>query len=156
MAANITFRLTGGASNSDPDASLGGVGSSQEVSATPLNNLFDDVDAGEASAGDVEYRAIDLYNGGDQAAVGVELYISTETPNANTQIDVALDSTTQSIADESTAPTGVTFSHPLTGSRLSVSDIAVGSTQRVWLRRTVSASAPNLANDNFQLSVEYA
>ncbi len=57
MAADLIFTLTGGASNSDPDASLGGVGSSQELSGTPLNNLFDNVEPDEATSGEqVQHR----------------------------------------------------------------------------------------------------
>jgi len=60
MAATLEFRLTGGSSNSDPDQSLGGVTSSNEISSTAMNNLFDNVTPTEASSGDVEYRAIDI------------------------------------------------------------------------------------------------
>lgn len=56
MAATLVFRLTGGASNSDPDASLGGVMSNTEISGTALNNLFDDVSPDEATSGSTEYR----------------------------------------------------------------------------------------------------
>jgi len=70
MAAVLELRLTGGADNDDPDASLGGVASSEEVSGTPLNNLFDDITPAEAEAGCTEYRAISIYNSGDASAVG--------------------------------------------------------------------------------------
>jgi len=156
MAASLQFRLTGGASNSDPDASLGGVGSSNQVSGTALNNLFDNVEPAEAIAGDVEYRAIDLYNAGDATAVVVKIWIDTESTSSYTQFDIGLDSTTQTIGAEGSAPSGVSFSHPLSGSKLSISDIAASGAQRVWIRRTVTAGAPNLANDTFGITVEYA
>jgi len=47
--------LTGGAGNSDPNASPGGEMSANQISGTPMNNLFDNVTADEAAAGDVEY-----------------------------------------------------------------------------------------------------
>jgi hypothetical protein len=158
MAASLEWRLTGGAANADPDASLGGTGSSVAVSGTALNNLFDDVTPGEAVAGDIEYRAIDLYNTGDAAAENVELWISQETTSADTVIAIALDAGTQSVVDEDTAPSAPTlsFGHPLSGSKQAVSDIAAGAAQRVWLRRTVSASATNNASDTLQLSVQFA
>ena len=156
MAASLEFRLTGGASNTDPDLSLGGVMSSQQISATPLNNLFDNVEPSEASSGDVEYRAIDIYNSGDAAAILVELYIDDAPDSPSVTIAVALDSTTQTTADEDTAPSGVSFSVPVEASKLSISDIASGGSQRVWIRRTVAASATNHANDTCGITVQYA
>ncbi len=156
MPADLKFTLTGGASNSDPDASLGGTGSSVELSATPLNNLFDNVDPDEASAGDVEYRAIDILNDGDEAAENVELYIDSQTSSADTVLDLGLDSTTQTIEDEDTAPGSVTFTAPTEASPLSVSNIAASGRQRVWVRRTVSSSAGNTSSDQAALAVKYA
>ena len=132
MAASLQFRLTGGASNTDPDLSLGGVMSSQQISATPLNNLFDNVEPDEALSGGVEYRAVDIYNSGDAAAESVELYIDDEPDSSSVSIQVALDSTTQTVANESTAPSGVSFSAPSAASKLSISNIASGSAQRRW------------------------
>ncbi len=156
MAANLIFTLTGGASNSDPDASLGGVGSSVELGTTALNNLFDDVDSAEASAGDVEYRAIDIYNNGDEAATSVEFYFSSQSSSADTVLAAGLDSTTQTIGDEDSAPSSVTFSAPTEGSPLSVSNIAASGRQRVFIRRTVSSGAGNTSSDAATLATKYA
>lgn len=60
--ADVKFFLSGGAGNSDPNASLGGVMSSTEVVDNTLHNLFDYVSGTEAGAGDTEYRAIYLKN----------------------------------------------------------------------------------------------
>lgn len=43
--SEIQYRLSGGASNSDPNASLGGVKSSTAW----VNNMFDDVSAAQAT-----------------------------------------------------------------------------------------------------------
>lgn len=158
MAAVLEWRLTGGAANSDPDASLGGDMSSEQVSGTALNNLFDNVTPAEATAGDVEYRAIDLYNSGDATATAIELWISTETGSGDSIIAIAEDSGTQSVEDEDTAPSAPTlsFSHPLTGSKESISDINASAAQRIWLRRTISAAATNYTNDTVTITVNYA
>lgn len=156
MAASLQLFLTGGAGNSDPNASLGGVRSSTQVSATPMNNLFDNVTPAEASAGDIEYRAIDIYNNGDAAAESIQAYLDPETTSEDTEIDLGLDSTTQTVANENTAPTGVTFAHYTSSSKLSISNIAAGSAQRLWLRRTVSSGAGNLANDSCTLKIDFA
>lgn len=160
MASSLVWKLTGGASNSDPNASLGGTHSSVSISGTALNNIFDDVSASEASAGDTEYRAIDLTNSGDASATGVVLYNSVETTSTGTTLDFGIEGSplgsTTSIANESTAPAGVTFSHPVTGSRLSIPTIAAGSYARVWVRRVVNASTSNMSNDQGTFTVEYA
>jgi len=158
MAAVLEFRYTGGASNSDPNLSLGGTSSSVQLSTTALNNLFDDVSPAEASAGDTEYRAIDIYNSGDATATAISIYVDPETTSVDTQLDLGPDSvgSTLSIADESTAPTGITFGHYNATTKLSLPDVAAGSYVRVWVKRIVNAGATNLANDQATLNVEYA
>jgi len=156
MSGSPAYYLTGGAANTDPDASLGGDISSEVLSATALNNLFDHVSPAEASAGDVEYRVIALKNDGDATLQGLELYISQETTSADTQLDMGYDTTTQTLADESTAPSSVTFSHPLTGARLSLPDIAVGAEIRLYFRRTVNSSAANKVSDTGKFMLVYA
>ena len=79
MAATLAFQLSGGASNSDPNASLGGTHSSVALSGTAMNNLFDDVSSGEASAGDTEYRAIDITNTGDATGTVVKIFMDPDT-----------------------------------------------------------------------------
>lgn len=156
MAASIQFFLTGGAGNSDPNASLGGVKSNTQISGTALNNLFDNVSSAEAAAGDAEYRAIDLHNAGDAAAQSVKMYIDPDTTSPKTELDLGLEAGTQTIPDESSAPSGVSFAHYTPSSKLSISDIAIGATQRVWLKRSVAAGAANLNNDGTTIKVEYA
>lgn len=156
MSANLELRLTGGASNANPDNSLGGVSSSVALSSTPMNNLFDNVTPAERSAGDTEYRALTLVNTGDAAAQGVALYMENETSNAGTSLDFGLDSTTQTIADEDTAPGSVTFGHYTSSSKLSISDIAAGAEQRIWVKRIVQAGAANDPSDVGKIAVEYA
>lgn len=158
MAATLQLHLTGGASNSDPDASLGGVHSSNQISATALNNLFDNVSAAEASAGDTEYRALDLYNAGDAGAVSVQVW-SDGTTSADTDMEIGAEGTadtTTSVADESTAPGGVTFGVRRSGSELSTIDIPTGSYVRLWFKRVVSAAAGNIASDSDTIRWSYA
>ena len=59
-----------------------------------------------------------------------------------------------SIANEGTAPAGVTFSRPTTkGAGLSFPDIPAGGYHGVWIRRTVNASAA-AANDSGAFTIE--
>lgn len=157
MAANLELRLTGGAANSDPDLSLGGDSSSEVVSATPPNSVFDDVVPNEAWTGDTEYRALSLYNKGDEEAASIEFYISSETDSPDSIIAIGKDSGTQSIADENTTPASpaITFSHPLVDSKMSISNLAVGAAQRLWFRRAIKELAAYHPADIFSLKADY-
>lgn len=163
MAATLEIRLTGGPDNTDPDASLGGAMSSVTMETSGVNNLFDNVTPQEAVNGDEEYRAIDIYNSGDATAQSVAVYISEETSSNSTYLDFYNDGTTHdgsdqgdAIADEDTEPTGATWSHNLSDSKLSLPDIPVSEATRLWIRRTVVAGADNTTNDNGTFTTEYA
>lgn len=150
MAAALTYHYTGGASNSDPDASLGGTGSSEVLATTAINNLFDNVDPDEIESGDrVEYRAIDIVNDGDVEGRNIEFYF-TDTPNDESIVAVWLDVTgTQSIVNETTEPTGASgnWTTPLVGSKLALDPLAAAATHRIWIRRTVDQGATNINDD---------
>jgi hypothetical protein len=155
MAATLQFHTT--------TSNLGGAVTGTQLSGTPMNNLFDNVTPAEALSGDVEYRAFDVKNTGDATATVVNFY-ATETTSTSTTLHFAIESTpanavnsTKSIADESTSPTGLgAWTQYTSASKLSLPDIAAAATLRVWVRRTVTAAAPNLANDQTTFTVEYA
>ena len=163
--SDIEFYLSGGSDNTDPNASLGGAISSTAVQDNTLNNVFDDVSGQESQDGDTEYRCIYVKNNhASDTWYNVVVWISQETP-ADDQIDIGLDpagvgdgSTTgvaTTIPDESTAPEGVTFSHPLDkASGLSIGDIPAGQCQAIWLKRIVPAGTSSYADNSFQITVE--
>lgn len=167
MAATLVFRLTGGSSNSDINASLGGVMSSTSVSSTALNNIFDDVSPDEAISGDTEYRFIDVYNSGDDDATSVQIYISSNTTSTDTELQIGQDATNnphlaatslETLSDESTAPADpvVSFGTHDSENKLSLSDIPAGYAARICLERVVSSSAGNTSSDSATLAVIYA
>lgn len=152
--AELEIRLSGGAGNSDPNASLGGVKSSTVLVDATLNNLFDDVSGSESNAGDIEYRHVYIHNA-DAAltAQNVRIYISQDSTGTGDEIDIALGNAANganetAIANESTAPSPtLTFTHPTSyGSGLAPSNVANGSHCSLWIRRTVSAAGA--AKDN--------
>lgn len=156
-AEDYVARLSGGSGNASGNASLGGAKSSTAM-PTAVDQLFDGVSSSEATAGDVEYRCIYLHNANVSVTMlGAKVWISANTPNANTALDIgvgtsAVNGTEQTIANESTAPSGVAFSAPSSqGAGLALGDIPPGQHKAVWLRRTVSAGATQLASDTFTL-----
>lgn len=161
MPASLSFRLSGGAANSNPLTSLGGAMSS--VAASP-NALFDTVTAGEASAGDTEYRCIYVFNDGDQTLDTVRLWVSDQA-NVGT-LALALggegkNGTAETVANENTAPTGESFSTPTsagTGLELATpTPFAPGDRFPIWIRRVIPAAAPgsSLAANTAQIRTDY-
>ncbi len=153
-ASDIKFRLSGGASNSDQNASLGGVKSSNEVSAA----LFDVVGSAEAVAGDVEYRCFYVHNAhATLTMLNAVLWILTNTPSPGTTVDVglgtsAINGTEQTVANEGTAPSGVTFAAAANeGAAIALGDIPAGQHRAVWIRRTVTAGAAAYTADGAAL-----
>jgi hypothetical protein len=156
VSTDIQYRLSGGASNSDQNASLGGAKSSNQASSA----IFDNVSAAEAAAGDIEYRCVYVHN--NHATLTLEsavLWIQTNTPSSGTAVDVglgtsALNGTEQTVGDENTAPSGVTFSAAANkGAGISLGNIPAGQHRAVWVRRTTTAGAA-VAADSFTLRTE--
>jgi hypothetical protein len=61
QSSDISFLLSGGSSNQNPNLSLGGSPSSTPVSGS-LNSLFSDVDAASATSGTTDYRCFYILN----------------------------------------------------------------------------------------------
>lgn len=151
--SDLIYRLSGGAANTDPLASLGGAKSSTAAGSS----IFDNVLSSEGSAGDVEYRCVYIHNNhGTLTALSGKVWVQSNTPSADTTIDIglgtsAVNGTEQTVADENTAPSGVTFSAPANfAAGISVADIPAGQHKALWIRRTVTAGAAAAA-DGFTL-----
>jgi hypothetical protein len=165
-STDIEFRLSGGAANTDPNAALGGAmgtAAGALIADNVKNNLFDDVTGTEAAAGDVEYRGFYVKNNhGTLTFQGAVVYVSSDTLSTSTEIDLgiaaeAVSTAMATIANESTAPAGITFSHPTTratGLQLnSTTGLAAAAYRGVWARRTITAGASAI-NDTGTVKAE--
>jgi hypothetical protein len=154
-STDIDYRLSGGAANADPNASLGGAKSSTEVADNIDNNLFDDVSGAEHTAGEVTYRCIYVHNNhGTITLTGALAWIQSDTSGADSDISIAVgtaavNGTEQTIADEDTAPSGVSWSDAATSraTGLALGDLPAGQHKAVWIRRTISAGSTPQAAD---------
>lgn len=156
-SSDIHFRMSGGSSNSDPAASLGGAKSSTQFSS---GSVFDDVSSAEAAAGDINYRCFYVHNAhGSLTLQGAKIWIQSQTSSSDTDIAIALggeglNGTAETIANESTAPSGESFSQPSSfASGLTLGDIAPGEHYPVWVRRTVNSSAAS-TTDTWTIRVQ--
>lgn len=160
ITGDFVTRLSGGAANSVGNASLGGAKSSTVMSGS-VDALFDATSAAEAVAGDVEYRCVYLHNNsGTDTMTNARVWISANTPLAGTALAIgvgtsAVNGTEQTIADESTAPTSVSFSEPASAAAgLALGTIPPGQHRAIWLRRTVNAGSGSSANDTWTLGYD--
>lgn len=155
-STDIDFFLSGGSGNTDPNAALGGARStSTQITDATVANLFDNVSSAESSAGDTEYRCFYIRNShGSLTLQSAKVYIDTNTPSSDTSVEIglgtsAVNGTEQTVANESTAPSGVTFSSAAgIGNALSIGDIPSGEHKAVWVKRIVGASAAAYNSDS--------
>lgn len=171
-SSDILFKLsvtTGSAGNStaqgNPNASIGKYISTTQITDATLNNLFDDISGDENAASTVDYRCFFVHNahasiawtsvyvwisaevaGGASVAIGVDPAGATAIGSASAQAAIP--------ADETTAPSGVSFSAPTSkGSGISIGTIAAGECVAIWVRRT-AANTVAVNNDGATIRVE--
>ncbi len=169
---DILYKLAttaGSAGNSQaqgsPNNSLGKYISTTQLVDATVDNLFDKLTGDENVAGDVEYRCLFIHNshatltlesavawlsaevsGGAVAAIGVDTTAASAVGASPAQ---ALQ-----IANESTAPAGVTFSAPTSkGAGIALGDLGPGQVRAVWVRRTAGNTSP-VDNDGVSIRVE--
>ena len=171
-STDILFKLavtTGSAGNSTtqptPNNSLGKYISTTQLADATLNALFDDITGDENAASTVDYRCVFIHNAhATLTLIGPMLWVSAEVAGG-ASVAIGLDTTAASavgassaqaltIANELTAPSGVTFTTPTTKSGgLSVGDLGPGQVKAFWVKRTAANSAA-LSNDGATFNVE--
>lgn len=153
-ASQIQIRLTGGATNANPALSLGGVKSSVEADAA----LFDKVLDTESATGRTEYRQVNVHNA--HASLTLEnaiVWIAANTPSDSTVIALGLgvsglNGVEPAIANETSAPSGVTFVPAASaGTAISLGNIPPGQHRPIWIRRVVAQGAATAAVDSASL-----
>ncbi len=118
-----------------------------------LNNVWDDVASGDASAGDTEYRCVYVKNThGSISVANVTVEIGTDPAESNFETSLGAagkNGTETEIANEDTAPAGTSFG---TGS-ISIGTLAAGDNYPIWVKRIVIAGAGALTPDTGILKV---
>lgn len=170
LSSDLIYRLSGGASNTSPVASLGGAMSTVAggiITSGSLNNLFDSVSGEESAAGDVEYRCIYVVNNHATLTLsGAVLWIKTLTTSADTEFDIQLDpaavgsDSSVVIASENDEPDTMSLPpgdwvRPTTKTAgLVIGDLAALQRKAFWIRRTVTAGASAVSADTGTIRVE--
>jgi len=139
-------------------ASLPSADATDAITLTDIfESLFDSVGSGEASAGDTEYRAVMVKNDSASAMNALLVWIDANTPFADDSVEIAIEAPVsgaiQTIANESTAPTGLTFSPAASeASALSIGSLASGAAYGVWIKRTVNPTTQRYPNNSFSIT----
>lgn len=155
QTTDLKLYLSGGSTNSNPALSLGGARSSTAVN---YSTLFDTVTGAESTAGDVEYRCVYVRNESVQTLWLAAVWLSGLPTNPGVSIDIGLGTSTlngteQIVANESTAPSGVSFSAPETqGEGLAIGDMVSNTHKAVWIRRTVAPGTSADSSDTATLA----
>lgn len=123
------------------------------------HNLFDVVTATESSTGDTEYRCLYVKNISNRSILqNSKIWLHANTPSVNSDVTIglgtsAISGTEQTIANEGTAPSGVTFSTAAgMANSLSIGNLIAGQYKAVWIKRVITAGSPAYDNDNFTLA----
>jgi hypothetical protein len=123
--------------------------------------FFDDIQPAESIQGGREYRCDYVKNEHPTKTLyDAVLWLSANTPSPSTIIKAGLgtsglNGTAQTIANETTAPVGVTFSEVNTAvDGVKLGDLPPLSTRTVWYERTTSAGAAGTNTDSFIRTIE--
>ncbi len=162
VADDINYYYSGGASNAAGASSIGAaIGT--EIPANGV--IFDDVTGIQSRDSHEDYRCVYVKN--DHASLDlIDAVVYIQTQPAESEIDIALDaaaigpgetgaSVAQTIVDETTAPTSVTFSRPATeATAIPIGTIPFGSAKAIWIRRDTDAGASAINNDTLIIRVQ--
>ena len=160
LRTDIELHLSGGTTNTDVDASVGGPMSNHTVSAvTLLHNLFDKVTGDESQDGDTNYRIIYVKNA---SLLNGELCRAYFSANYQGQIAMGLRETVNTnataLASESATPSPpVSFVSPSTrDTALDLGDLNADDFRALYLRRIVTAGSPakNLAETDIEILID--
>lgn len=127
--------------------SLGDQISTTDITDATIGNLFDDLSGAEAAAGDTEYRCIFILNNHatltlQAATIAVQSQTGSAPVHTLALDDIATSAKGASsaqaatVADESSAPTGV---GAFGAGPLTIGDLAPAECKAVWVKRVAAA-----------------
>lgn len=151
-ASDIKLRISGAsASATDPNGSYGGAMSTVSggiIVTNVLNNDMDDITSAEASSGITIYH--NYYYKNEHATltyISPKFYIDTQTNSGDTSVAMALVAEAKNVAttrltNETTAPSGITFSTPANyAGGIAIGSLDSGDYRGIWVKYIVGSSA---------------
>lgn len=140
-------------------ANLPGSNTSNSIEISGLaNQIFDDISKDESDVGMTDYRLIYIKNDSVDAKKAVKVWIGSNATGEDS-VSIGLDPAGVSaagaiIADELTAPSGVTFSAPSTdASALTIGTLVSADYYGIWIKRLVPPEVTTaVPEDTFSLA----
>ena len=151
--------------NGGAGTNLGKYASSGTLTDATLDNVFADITGDQNAASQVDYQCIFVHNNHGSLTLQNAVVWLTSQVSGGADIAIGLDTTAASavgasaaqaltIANSTTAPSGVTFSAPTTkATGLSIGNLANGNVKAIWLKRTANNNAA-ISNDGATIRVE--
>ncbi len=163
-ASDIKLRISGAnASATDPNGSYGGAMSTVSggiIVTNVLNNDMDDITSAEASSGITIYHNYYYKNEhGSLTYISPKFYIDTQTNSGDTSVEMALvaeakNVATTRLANETTAPSGITFSTPANyAGGIAIGSLDSGDYRGIWVKYIVGSSASAVL-DSYTLGIQ--
>jgi len=163
-ASDIKLRISGSsASATDPNGSYGGAMSTVSggiITTNVLNNDMDDITSAEASSGITIYHNYYYKNEhGSLTYISPKFYIDTQTNSGDTSVAMALVAEAKNVAttrltNETTAPSGITFSTPANyAGGIAIGSLNAGDYRGIWVKYIVGSSASAVL-DSYTLGIQ--
>jgi len=149
VEADLEYQLSGGPTNTDPNAALGGAQSTVAggiIATNVLNNDMDDIKSLEAAAGITIYHG--YYYQNKHATLNWTLpvfWIESQTSSGTTSValaiaDEAKNVTMEVVASETTAPVGPVFSTPANkAAGIALTTLDPSDFRGTWVKYIVNA-----------------
>src|SRR4029077_2826481 len=92
VSSDLHYKLTGGSSNTDPNASLGGVPSTTDIVDNTSQNLFQNVTGAQSLAGLIDYRGVAFKNAhASLTLIGTHIWIQAQPTATGDATAIGLD-----------------------------------------------------------------
>jgi hypothetical protein len=114
--------------------------------ASAVNKMWEDILPAESYAGQTDYHGFYVHNAHPSIGlIDCKLYIASQTSGVDALWiglgTSAIDATEQTIANDTTAPSGVTFSQPSSvGAAISLGALGAGQHRAYWQKRVCPAT----------------
>ena len=155
--SDLIYRLSGGVSNIDPNDSIGGSMSTVAggiIDTDTVNNDMDDITSTEADAGITIYHGY-FYENAHATLTWTSpvFWIESQTSSGDTTVNIAvaleaINTAIEVLADEETAPSGVTFTSPANkAAGIDIDSLDPSDNRGTWIEYIVNGGAVTVLDD---------
>lgn len=147
---DLKIYLSGGISNTDPNASIGGA-----ISFKPLSNKLFNAVAIPLIGTTNDYRCVYLKNESDKDITSLDVFIFSEIP-LGSNVELGFGGLVNNVAfellNEESTPPGVDFSSPSVSDSLNVT-LDSGDYISLWIKRSTSSVSQAVQDDGLDIGL---